>query len=114
MTLIALWEAFVRIGNIASWLLPTPSSIGYTLYDSASLLASHSLVTLEEVLIGFILALVSGLTLASGITLSKTLEKALYPFLIASQTVPVIVIAPMLLVWVGYGLMPKVIVVALI
>ena len=60
------------------------------------------------------MALASGLVLASGITLSKTLEKALYPFLIASQTVPIIVIAPMLLVWVGYGLMPKVIVVALI
>ncbi len=112
--ILVFWEAFVRIGNIANWLLPAPSSIGYTLYDSASLLASHSLVTLGEILIGFVLALASGLVLASGITLSKTLEKALYPFLIASQTVPIIVIAPMLLVWVGYGLMPKVIVVALI
>ena len=75
--ILVFWEAFVRIGNIANWLLPAPSSIGYTLYDSASLLASHSLVTLGEILIGFVLALASGLVLASGITLSKTLEKAL-------------------------------------
>ena len=114
VTILVGWEIFVRVWNIADWLLPAPSAIGYTLYDSSGLLAGHTLVTLEEVVLGFVLALVSGMLLASAITLSKTIEKALYPFIIASQTVPIIVIAPMLLVWIGYGLTPKIIVVALI
>ena len=114
VTILVGWEIFVRVWNIADWLLPAPSAIGYTLYGSSGLLAGHTLVTLEEVVLGFVLALVSGMLLASAITLSKTIEKALYPFIIASQTVPIIVIAPMLLVWIGYGLTPKIIVVALI
>ena len=60
------------------------------------------------------MALVCGVALATAIGMSRTLERAIYPFVIASQTIPIIVIAPMLLIWVGYGLAPKVIVVALI
>ena len=112
--ILCTWELIVRVRDIASWLLPAPTAIAYALYESRGILASHTLVTLEEVLIGFAIALLAGVVLASGLVLSKTLEKTLYPFLIASQTVPIIVIAPMLLVWVGYGLTPKIIVVALI
>ena len=111
---LCAWELIVRLRDIASWLLPAPSAIAYALYESNGVLAGHTLVTLEEILIGFALALLAGVLLASALVLSKTLEKTLYPFLIASQTVPIIVIAPMLLVWVGYGLTPKIIVVALI
>jgi ABC-type nitrate/sulfonate/bicarbonate transport system permease component len=71
-------------------------------------------VTLLEVLLGFSLSLLCGIVLACGIAWSRSLERALYPFVIASQMVPIIVIAPLLLVWIGYGLAPKVIVVALI
>ena len=63
---------------------------------------------------GFGLALAGGIILAAGIAFSQTVERAIYPFVVASQTIPVIVIAPLLLIWVGYGLAPKVIVVALI
>ena len=111
---LCAWELIVRLREFASWLLPAPSSIAYALYESNGVLAGHTLVTLEEILIGFVLALLAGVLLASGLVLSRTLETTLYPFLIASQTVPIIVIAPMLLVWVGYGLTPKIIVVALI
>ncbi len=111
---LCAWELIVRVRDIASWLLPAPTAIAYALYENNGVLAGHTLVTLEEILIGFALALLAGVLLASGLVLSKTLEKTLYPFLIASQTVPIIVIAPMLLVWVGYGLTPKIIVVALI
>ena len=114
ISLIFAWEIGVWIWEVPDWLLPPPSSIGYTLYDKADLLAGHTIVTLEEVLIGFLLALFFGFLLASCIVLSSMMERALYPIVIASQTVPIIVIAPMLLVWIGYGLAPKVIVVALI
>ncbi len=114
LSVLFFWEISVWIWAIPNWLLPSPSSIGYALYDKAELIAGHTIVTLEEVIIGFAIAVISGILLASCIVLSKTLERALYPFVIASQTVPIIVIAPMLLVWIGYGLTPKVIVVALI
>ena len=71
-------------------------------------------MTLWEVLLGFGLSLVGGVVLAAMITYSRTLERSIYPFVIASQTIPIIAIAPLLLIWIGYGIGPKVIVVALI
>lgn len=112
--IIGLWEAYVRIFDIQKWLLPAPSVIAKTIGVDADLLWGHTLATMEEIAVGFALALVCGVVLAAAIGLSRTVERALYPFLIASQTIPIIVIAPMLLIWIGYGLAPKVIVVALI
>jgi putative hydroxymethylpyrimidine transport system permease protein len=66
------------------------------------------------VVIGFGVSLLCGVLLACAMAFSRTLERALYPFVIASQTIPIIVIAPLLLIWMGYGLAPKVVVVALI
>ena len=109
-----IWDALVKINNVPSWLLPSPSAIFQSIYINIDLLASHTVTTLVEVILGFLIALIIGLLLSSMITLSSTLEKSFYPLLIASQTIPIIVIAPMLLVWVGYGLLPKIIVVALI
>ena len=112
--MLGVWEAYVRLFDVQRWLLPAPSVIATTIGESRGLLWRHSLVTLEEIVVGFGLALAGGVLLASGIAFSRTLERAVYPFVIASQTIPIIVIAPLLLVWVGYGLTPKVIVVALI
>ena len=108
------WEGYVRIFDVQRWLLPTPSVVAKTLVENPRMLLGHTWVTLEEVLVGFGFALVVGLLLASAIALSRNLQRAIYPFVIASQTIPIIVIAPLLLIWVGYGLAPKVIVVALI
>ena len=86
----------------------------YPLFRRAPLLWRHTLATLLEIVVGFGLSLACGVALAAAIGLSRTLERAIYPFVIASQTIPIIVIAPMLLIWIGYGFAPKVIVVALI
>ena len=112
--ILGAWEAYVRIFDVQKWLLPAPSVVAVTIGDSAELLLGHTWVTLQEVLVGFGLALAGGIILAAGIAFSQTVERAIYPFVVASQTIPVIVIAPLLLIWVGYGLAPKVIVVALI
>ncbi len=112
--ILAFWEAYVRIFDVQTWLLPAPSAIGAALVEDAGLLWTHTRATLSEIIVGFALALACGILLATAIGISRTLERALYPFIIASQTIPIIVIAPMLLIWVGYGLAPKVIVVALI
>ena len=114
VAILVAWEMYVRVFDVQTWLLPAPSDIGTALYNDAGLLWRHTRVTLSEIIVGFGLALASGVLLATAIGLSRTLERAIYPFVIASQTIPIIVIAPMLLIWVGYGLAPKVIVVALI
>lgn len=112
--ILGVWEGYVRLFDVQKWLLPAPSAIGVTIIEDIGLLSRHTWVTLEEVIIGFGFALAGGVLLAVGIALSRTVERAIYPFVIASQTIPIIAIAPLLLIWVGYGLTPKIIVVALI
>ena len=111
---VGIWQAVVVANDIPHWKLPSPAGIGQELWVARSLLLEHTWVTLEEVLVGFAIALGAGLTLAALISLSKTLEQVIYPSVVVSQTIPIIVIAPLLLIWVGYGLQHKVIVVALI
>ena len=114
VSLVIVWEVLVRVVNVPSWQLPPPSDILDELIVSKDLLLHHTLVTLKEIVVGFSVALVTGLTLAAGIAYSRILERSVYPIIIASQTIPIIAIAPLLLIWVGYGLTPKVIIVALI
>ena len=114
VSLVIVWEVVVHVANVPSWQLPPPSAILDELIASKELLLDHTLVTLKEIVVGFSVALVTGLTLAAGIAYSRILERSVYPIIIASQTIPIIAIAPLLLIWVGYGLTPKVIIVALI
>ena len=114
IALFGLWEALVRAFRVPGWLLPPPSAIAEELLSSRALLARHAVVTLEEVLAGFVVALVAGVGLAIAIAYSRLVERSVYPFVIASQTIPIIAIAPLLLVWIGYDIRPKIVVVALI
>ena len=111
---VALWQLVVATNDIPHWKLPAPNTIGEELWASRSLLLGHTWVTLEEILLGFTIALIGGIVLAGLINLSRTLERVIYPSVIASQTIPIIVIAPLLLIWLGYGIQHKVFVVALI
>jgi ABC-type nitrate/sulfonate/bicarbonate transport system permease component len=112
--LLAVWEGAVRVSGVPQWLLPSPTDVGRSLIEDRDILIPNALVTLSEVLIGFALALASGITLGAAVYRSPLLERALYPLIIASQTVPIPAIAPLLLVWFGYGLLPKVLVTALV
>ena len=114
VALLGVWQGAVWLFQVPRWLLPPPSSIAVELVASKGLLWSHTLVTLQEVFIGFALAVVVGIVLAVGIAYSRLMERSIYPFVVASQTVPIIAIAPLLLIWVGYGMASKVIVVGLI
>ena len=93
------------------WLLPLGVVV---LWNDRSLLVDDVLVMVQEVLLGFALALVLGFGFALALHLSDTLRRAFYPLLVASQTVPVIAIAPILVVWLGFGLGPKLAIVALV
>ena len=112
--MISLWEMVVRLNDIPHWKLPAPKAIFLELWTHWDLLLRHTWVTLEEVMLGFSIALITGVVLAALINQSRTLERVIYPSVIASQTIPIIVIAPLLLIWLGYGIQHKVIVVALI
>lgn len=113
-SLLLLWEIVVRAAEPPRWLLPAPSEVGRVLLTDRELLTLHARVTLVEVLLGFGLALIVGVGLATLIDASPALERAVYPLVVASQTVPVPALAPLLLIWFGYGLLPKVLVTALI
>ena len=112
--LLGLWEGLVALTRTPAWLLPAPSAIIAAAVGVQDLLLRHTAVTLLEALLGFGAALVLGLLLAAAMALSPALERALYPLVIASQAINPLAIAPLLLIWLGYGLEPKVVIVVLI
>jgi putative hydroxymethylpyrimidine transport system permease protein len=115
VVLIGIWELYVDAGGADSLILPPPHQIASSLYDDRSLLWSSFLVTAREVLLGIIVAAVAGFACAVALHFStRTLRPAVYPLLIASQTVPVPIIAPLLVLWLGFGILPKLVVIALV
>lgn len=111
---LTLWEAVSRLGLIPSFILPAPSAIWMALVrERGLLLGVHLPATLEEVLIGFALSVCCGLLLGTGMHMFTPLEKALYPLLVISQTVPLIALSPIFIMWFGYTLWSKVAVVFL-
>ena len=111
---LIIWQAVSFFGSIEPWLLPSPGEVLESFADDTSLIFRHAWVTAQEALLGFLIAVAVGFGLALGITSFRAFEKAVYPYVIASQAVPIIAIAPVLVVWFGFGLMPKIIVIVLI
>ncbi|SMO84547.1 ABC transporter permease [Melghirimyces algeriensis] len=111
---LIVWEAGVRLSGIEDWLLPAPSGIAISFAESWELVQRHTWPTLQEATLGFVLGIGVALLLAVLIDLFPWLRRGVYPLLIGSQTVPIIAIAPLLILWFGYGLFPKVLIVALV
>lgn len=107
------WEVIVRLRDTPTWFIPKPTEIGRELVDSRALIWGHTWTTLQEMLLGLTLAFLLGILLAVTIASSRLADRAIYPALVASQAVPIIALAPILLIWFGYGMTPKVIVVVL-
>jgi ABC-type nitrate/sulfonate/bicarbonate transport system permease component len=112
--MLALWEAWVRIADKPVWYLPAPSRIARTMWEERSSLLDNGWVTLQEVLAGLAVAIVAGVAMAVAIHASRIVERSVYPLVIASQAIPVVALAPLLLIWFGHGLLPKVVMTALI
>jgi ABC-type nitrate/sulfonate/bicarbonate transport system permease component len=112
--LAASWDVIADALSIEPFLVPSPSDVASSLWTDRELLAENAWVTVQEVLLGFAIALLAGSAFAIALHLSDVLRRALYPLLVASQTVPVIAIAPILVVWLGFGLGPKLAIIALI
>ena len=109
------WELYVDLGGADTLILPPPHQVASSLYNDRSLLWSNFLTTAEEVLLGIAVAAVVGLVFSLALHLSgRTLRPAVYPLLIASQAIPIPIIAPLLVLWLGFGILPKLVVIALV
>ncbi|HET6870961.1 MAG TPA: ABC transporter permease [Solirubrobacteraceae bacterium] len=115
VALIGIWELYVDLhGDTFSLILPPPHQVAKSLYTDRGLLWSNFLVTAKEVLLGILVATAVGFVLAVAIHFSPTVRRAVYPLVVASQAVPVVVFAPVLAFWLGFGLLPKLVVIALV
>jgi ABC-type nitrate/sulfonate/bicarbonate transport system permease component len=117
--LIGLWQIAASAGwiadalNLEPFLVPSPAEVGDALWSSRSLLLENAWVTLREILVGLAAGVIVGIALSVVMRFSTLLRDAFYPLTVALQAVPIVVIAPILVIWFGYGIWPKVIVVAL-
>ena len=105
---LVLWEALIKLLHVPDWLLPAPSQILEVIADKNSVMLSHTLVTLEETLLGFVLALAFGVVCAIGIVHFPLLRDTLYPSLIMFNSFPKVAIAPLFVVWIGVGIESKI------
>lgn len=110
---LLLWETVVRFGGVDAFLLPAPSRILSVLVTQPGFYAANAWPTVQETAVGFAVAVGAGLVCALAVDASALSRRAVYPLLIASQTIPVIAIAPLIIVWLGFGLAPKVVIITL-
>lgn len=111
--ILLFWEFIVHVSHIPNDILPAPSTIFFSLLSNSDSLLINTLQTLTETLIGIGIAIILGIFLAVLLDFSPLVRRAIYPLLITSQTVPMIALAPLLLIWLGFDLLPKVIIVVL-
>ncbi len=114
LALLGIWELYVDLGGADPLILPPPHAVARSLYANRGLLWSSFLVTAEEIVLGILVATAAALALASVMHFVVALRRAFYPVLVASQTIPIPMLAPVLVLWLGFGLGPKLVVIALV
>lgn len=113
IALLVLWELYSRSGLIGKGVLPAPSLVVSTLVEHWDVIQDHALQTLFETVLGLAASVILGLLVAILLDMATWTRRAIYPLLIASQTVPIIALAPLLIIWLGFGLQSKIVVVTL-
>ena len=112
--LLGVWELYVDLGGVETLLLPAPHAVAQALWSNAHTILRNFVVTAEEVVLGLSLALLCGFVAAIAIHLSPLVRRATYPLAVGSQAVPFPVIAPLLILWWGFGIFPKLVVITVI
>ncbi|GHA26276.1 ABC transporter permease [Devosia pacifica] len=112
--LIAAWEAYARLGGVAPTTLPAPSRVFSQTIENRESLGTHALATLSATGLGFSLSLAAAFVLSVLVDFSAVMRRALLPVFIISQTLPMVAIAPLVVLWFGFGLAPKILLVALV
>jgi NitT/TauT family transport system permease protein len=116
VVLMGTWEGAIRYFEVPSYLVPPPSAVVRALWSgvTSGLYLAHAAVTATEALVGFVIGSALGLTIGMIVVVFPTMERIVYPYIVALQTVPKVAIAPLMVVWFGFGLTSKVLVVALV
>jgi NitT/TauT family transport system permease protein/putative hydroxymethylpyrimidine transport system permease protein len=114
LVLVGAWELYADLGSTSAYVLPAPHAVASALWDNAGFLAANLVPTAEEVALGIAVALVLGFALAVVVHFSAALRRAVYPLAVGSQAIPIAVIAPLLVFWWGFGVLPKLVVIVLI
>ena len=114
VVLLALWQGYVALSGVHEGTFPSPLEVARALVRDRSLLLSNAWTTLSEILLGYGVAIVVGLALAIAVSSSRLAERAIYPWLVVSQMIPIPAIAPVVVLWTGFDIRPKLIVIALV
>jgi ABC-type nitrate/sulfonate/bicarbonate transport system permease component len=114
VTILVAWEAYVRLSGVEPVVLPAPSRIAGALWDFRGDVARHALPTIIETVVGFLLAVVLAVAAAVAMDRVPFIRRAIEPILVTSQTIPVVAVAPLFLLWFGFGLLPKILIVVVV
>lgn len=114
LSVILLWEGIVHLFSVPIYLLPPPSKVAHLAIAESPLLFRHALSTIWAILLGFGLAFLVGIPIATLMIYSASFHRAIYPILITAQVLPKVALAPLFIVWFGFGLIPKVVMTFLI
>lgn len=109
---VLIWEFYVRWQNVSPSVLPTPSDIVQASWEDRDNLWNAVWVTFQETIIGLGIAVVAAIVLGVAMDFIPWVRRGIYPILVSSQTIPIVAIAPLVIIWFGFGLLPKVLVVA--
>ncbi|MED4781061.1 ABC transporter permease [Brevibacillus choshinensis] len=106
---LIVWEAGCRLLHVPPFILPPPSAVVVALWDlRATLFGLHLWVTLKEVLLGLSVSILFGILLAFAMNMSRVVERLVYPYIVISQTIPIIALSPVFILWFGYDLSGKI------
>ncbi len=105
---LVLWQGLVLAFDLPKYILPGPGLVAQTLWKSRALLAEHAVITITEVLVGLLLGALIGAAVAIWLAVSPLAQALVRPLLVFSQTIPVFALAPLLTLWLGYGLLSKI------
>lgn len=111
---LASWQIYVTASGVSDLVMPSPHQVARALIDDRGTLWSNLGPTAEEILLGLLVATVTGLAMAVAVHWSGVVRNATLPLLVASQAIPLVILAPILILWLGFGLLAKVVVVALV
>ena len=112
--LLVLWELYARTSGVSSFVLPPPSRVVGALWEFRDLAVHHAIPTIIETLVGFAVSIAAATGAAIALDRVPIARRAVEPLLVGSQTVPIVAIAPLVIVWFGFGLLPKVLIVVLV
>jgi NitT/TauT family transport system permease protein len=114
--LIAIWYAYVGLLHVPSYVMPGPQAVAISFYQAfrSGIIFPHLAFTAESAVLGYVAGCAAGIAIGSALAVLPFLERALYPYVILFQSMPKVAIAPLLIIWFGFGIESKIVMVALI